>query len=552
MSDSGKSMDYIIKRTVSVVLAAILLFACVCPVYAAPSARGTVFYIDSINGNDETGDGLSPGTAWKTVPVTDIALQPGDKVLFRRSGTYECTLTMWYSSGTAEAPIVFSAYGEGEKPLLYTEKNTEVLRFFDCSYVTVSDLEITAHNGGGIWIDTPSRASEGITLDNLSIHDIQNYEVTSRDGLNAGAAVARACVMVKGLPARSLYPVNGFTVTNCEMYDCGNGISLWGAFDTQKGNPWNDDELSDLDPVYNERALVKDCYFHDMDAEAIIIGICDGALMTHCRAIDCCQGEGVDENGEILYFTAAAWFWGSENSTIEYCEIAGQKNVGDGMTVDFDSQTNHCTYQYIYSHDNVRFVVNNAKTSPQKGNVVRYCLSVNDNKGRNALTGGPGETGLMFYNNTIINSQRFDIDSIFDSYFVNNIIVFEDGYRLNPELNPASYRGSVIKGNCYYNCVSGLITGTKFNTVPGFSGTDYADPESFTLSKDSPLIGSGYAIEDDCELDFFGNKIESRSIGCYCGEGTDAPYKRENIFEKIGRFFLNVFQMIRNAFEGKK
>lgn len=541
------------KKIVSSLLALILVFICAAPVYAVSLPQGTAYYIDSISGNDETGDGLSPETAWKTVPVTDIAPQAGDKILFRRGGRYECTLTMWYSSGTADSPIVISAYGEGEKPLLYTEKDTEVLRLFDCSYVTISDLEITAHNGGGIWINTATRMSECITLDNLTIHDIQNYKVTSRDLLHIGAAVARACVMVKGLPAFSLYPVNDLTITNCEMYDCGNGISLWGAYDESKGSPFNGDEFSDCGPVYNERALIKDCYFHDMDAEAVIIGICDGALMTHCRVIDCCQGEGVDEKGEILYFTAAAWFWGSENSTIEYCEIAGQKNVGDGMTVDFDSQSNHCTYQYIYSHDNVRFVVNNAKTSPQVGNVVRYCLSVNDNKGRNALTGGPGETGLQFYNNTIIGSQRFDIDNIFDSYFVNNIIVFQDGFRMNPELKPSSYSGSVIKNNCYYNCISGLITGTKYNTIPGFSGSDADDISSFTLSKDSPLIGTGYNLEtDDCETDFFGNKITSSNIGCYGGAGTDAPYKRESVFKKIARFFRTLFYMLRNALEGKR
>lgn len=541
------------KKVICIVLCVILAVISAAPMAYAAVPVGKAYYIDSINGSDETGDGLSPKTAWKTVPVTDVALQAGDQVLFRRGGTYECTLTMWNSSGTKDAPIKISAFGEGEKPLLYTDKNTEVLRLFDCSYVTVSDLEITAHNGGGIWINTASCASEGITLDNLTIHDIQNYKVTARDGLHAGAAVARACVMVKGLPASSLYPVNGLTVTNCEMYDCGNGISLWGAFDQSKGSPFNDDELKDCGPVYNERALIKDCYFHDMDAEAIIIGICDGALMTHCRAIDCCQGEGVDENGKILYFTAAAWFWGSENSTIEYCEIAGQKNVGDGMTVDFDSQSNHCTYQYIYSHDNVRFVVNNAKTSPQVGNVVRYCLSVNDGEGRNALTGGPGETGLMFYNNTIINSQRFDIDCLYDSYFVNNIIVFQDGFRMNPELNASSYKGSMIKNNCYYNCISVPFTGARFNTIPGFSGTDETDISSFMLSKDSPLIGKGYVLDtDDCTRDFFGKEITSCNIGCYGGEGTESPYKRENIFAKIARFFRTIFNMLKNLIEGKK
>ena len=518
---------------------------------AADNDTGTAYYIDSIDGSDKTGDGLSPETAWKTVPVTECTLSAGDRVLFRRGGVYDCTLTLSRSRGTAGAPIKITAYGDGDDPILTTDKETEVLRIFDCSHIVISDLEITAPNGGGIWIDTSEAASEGITLERLKIHNIQNYKVDCRDNLSAGAAAARACVMVKGLPSRSLYPVDSFTVRDCEMYDCGNGISLWGAFDMSKGSPWENDELRDLGPVYNKNALIENTYFHDMDAEAVIIGICDGAPMTHCRVIDCCQGEGVDENGEILFFTAAAWFWGSENSTIEYCEIAGQKNVGDGMTVDFDSQSNHCTYQYIYSHDNVRFVVNNAKTSPQVGNTVRYCLSVNDNKGRNTITQGPGEKDFRFYNNTIINSQRFDIDKIYDSYFVNNIIVLQDGYRLNPTLDSSSYKGSVISDNCYYNCISGLITGTEFNTVPGFSGDDYTNPESFALSENSPLIGAGYKMEDGCETDFFGNRIVSDNIGCYAGAGTDAPYRREPAVAKIIRFFKCLIDMIKNAIEGK-
>lgn len=542
-----------LKKAVSVLLCFLMTGVFAFPINAADAGSGNSYYIDSIDGSDETGDGLSPQTAWKSVPVTECTLGEGDRVLFRRGGVYECNLTVSNSKGSADSPILITAYGEGDSPLLTTQKRAEVLRLFDCSFVTVSDLEITAPNGGGIWIDALNAPSENITLERLIIHNIQNYKVTSRDNASAGAAENRGCVMVKGLPARSLYPVNNFTLRDCELYDCGNGINIWGAFDQTKGSPWNDDELSDLAPVYNKGALIENTYFHDMDGEAVILGICDRALMTHCRVIDCCQGEGVDENGEIQYFTAAAWFWGSEYSTIEYCEIAGQKNIGDGMTVDFDSQSNHCTYQYIYSHDNVRFVVNNAKTSPQAGNTVRYCLSVNDNGGRNTLSQGPGEKDFRFYNNTIINSQRFDIDELFDSYIVNNIITFEDGYRLNPDLDPNSYKGSVISNNCYYNCISGLITGTKFNTLPGFSGDNYSDIGSFTLSKDSPLIGAGCEIPgDDCKVDFYGNKIESSNIGCYGASGTDISYRRETVIEKIIRFFKCIFDMIKNSIEGKR
>lgn len=537
------------KRIISILLIPIYLFLIFIPAYAVLQT-GTSYFIDSIDGNDESGDGLSPETAWKTVLVNECTLSPGDKVYFRSGGKYNCNLTVQNSQGTKENPIIITAYGEGAKPHLTTDKRAEVLRLFDCSYVTVSGLEITAPNGGGIWIDALNAPSEHITLERLVIHNIQNYKVKSRDNASAGAAENRGCVMVKGLPARSLYPVNYLTVSDCEMFDCGNGINIWGAYDQTKGSPWDDTEFKTLDPVYNLGSLIENTYFHDMDGEAVILGICDGALMTHCRVIDCCQGEGVDENGEILYFTAAAWFWGSENSTIEFCEIAGQKNVGDGMTVDFDSQSNHCTYQYIYSHDNMRFIVNNAKTSPQVGNTVRYCLSVNDNKGRNTVTQGPGEKNFRFYNNTVINSQRFDIDRLYDSYFVNNIIVLEDGCRLNPSLDLSSYKGSVISNNCYYNCISGLITGSEFNTVPGFSSEGFS-PECFTLSKDSPLIGSGISVPgDDCKTDFFGNSIESRNIGCYAGKGTDTPYSREGLFAGIFRFFRNLIDMIIDIISG--
>ncbi len=540
-----------IKKIFACILCAVMLSALCFPILPARAA-GTAYYIDSVNGSDETGDGLSPETAWRTVPeIEKITLSPGDSILFRCGGEYSCALYFSECIGTPDRPILISSYGEGKKPLLTTDEAAEVLRLFDCSYVTISDLEITAPNGGGVWIDALTRECRGVTLKDLTIHTIQNHPMNCRDDLSHGAAAARACVMVKGLPARTLYPVNDLTVTGCEFYDCGNGVSLWGAFDTALGNPWNDDELSELAPVYNENTRVENCDFHDMDAEAIIVGICKNALVTHCRMIDCCQGEGVDENGAVLYYTAAAWFWGSEYSTIEYCEIAGQKNVGDGMTVDFDSQSNHCTYQYIYSHDNVRFMCNNAKTSPQVGNVVRYCLSVNDNKGRNKLCSGPGEKEMLFYNNTIIGSQRFDFDGLYDSYFVNNIIVMEDGFRPNTDLSAYFLNHNVISNNCYYNCISGLLAGTKFNTRPGFSGEDTAVPESFTLAKGSPLIGAGYPVADDLTHDIFGNPIESVNIGCYAGTGTDAPYRAETLIEKLIRGFRWLFSYIRTELKNR-
>ncbi len=534
------------KKLLSLVLSLSLLLCCtvISPVSFA-SLTGNTYYVDSIDG-DDTAEGTSPMTAWKSLDGFVNCTKPltgGDTVLFRAGGTYECAVTLEGIKGTADAPFTISSYGEGERPLLRTDLHEEVFTFIDCSYITVSDLQITAPNGGGIWIDTINSESVGITIDNVYFYGLPNGKVTARDDFSRGAAPARAAVMVKGLPANSRYPVNDLTIKNCEVYDSANGFMIWGSWNDQQ-NPWG--ENAEKDPIYNTGVLVEGCYFHEMDAEAVVVGICDGALVTHCRAINTCQGEGLDENGNIQYFTAAMWFWGSENSTIQYCEIAGQKNYGDGMTVDFDSETNNCTYQYIYSHDNMRFMCNNAKTVPQQNNTVRYCLSVNDNKGRSAIASGNGEDNFKFYNNTIINSGEIQFYHLTNSLIANNIFVATDGDPMNCTLSDELTAGNTYKNNCYYNTLNLLCDPFAVNTDPGFVGGEGA--EAYRLAVNSPLIGKGMNIDDGLTTDFFTNAITSCNIGCYQGTGEEPEVQTENIFTKLFRIIKNIFARLEHEF----
>lgn len=530
-----------VNKLFSVLLVVAVLFMSMSTLGFAASAPKT-YYIDSLNG-DDSNSGLSELAAVKT--INGLKLEPivaGTKFLFRNGGRYESTVVLENVSGTKENPIVISSYGDGDKAILYTDEAKEVLTFNDCSYVTVSDISVTAPNGGGIWINTFNKASEGMVIDNVYFYDMPNGKVTSRDDFSAGAARARAAVMVKTFPGTSRYPVNDLTITNCEVYDVANGFIIWGSWNESE-TPWCENE-SEIDPVFNTGLLIKDCYLHDMDAEAMVIGMCDGALITNCRAINCCQGEGVDENGEILYFTAAMWFWGSVNSTFQYCEIAGQKNVGDGMAVDFDSYTHNCTYQYIYSHDNMRFMCNNPNYSGHHGNTVRYCLSVNDNGGRSTTAvGSAGEHEFNFYNNTIINSAEFQFKNIYNAYVANNVIVMEDGQTIGYDLDNAM-RGNVFSNNCYYNVMTPLIDINAMNTIPGFAGDNTNNTESYVLSADSPLIGAGVETEDDINTDFFGNEITSNNIGCYGGEGVEAEYTPEAPIDALFRMIKNLFQTL--------
>lgn len=532
------------KNKFRIVLSLFLVLACLAPSLPLGfAASGVSYYIDSRRGNDASA-GTSEAAAWKSIEnIKNLPLGAGDKILFKRGESFNCTNLTLTCSGTAENPVVISCYGDAtaDKPLLTTQERAEVLRLIDCSHITLSELEITAHNGGGIWIDTLAATSTGISLVNLDMHDIQNYKVNSRDNLSAGAASARACVMVKGLPARSRYAVNDLKIIGCEMFDCGNGISMWGSWNDSQ-TPWCETE-EEIDPVYNTGFLVENCFFHNMDAEAIIIGMCDGALVTNCRALDCCLGEGVDENGKVLYYTAAIWFWGSENSTVEYCEIAGQKNVGDGMAVDFDSHTNNCTYQYIYSHDNTRFMCNCPNYSGQHGNTVRYCLSINDNRGRSRIGGTEGEHEFSFYNNTIINCGEFQLMNAYNALIANNIIVPADGCVVAYDLSEVK-NGNIFSNNCYYNCLTPIIDSSSLNTIPGFSGTNFDVAANARLAAGSPLVGGGMAIDSGLTKDFFGNEIASCNIGCYGGDGTEVEYNAETLLAKFLRMVRLVFDSL--------
>lgn len=82
--------------------------------FAAQLTAGQTYFV-SPAGNDAAA-GTSETTAWKTVAKVNAAiLAPGDSVAFQRGGVWQESLQP-SASGTAEAPITFTAYGEGALP----------------------------------------------------------------------------------------------------------------------------------------------------------------------------------------------------------------------------------------------------------------------------------------------------------------------------------------------------------------------------------------------------------------------------------------------------
>src|SRR4051812_14051288 len=90
---------------------AIALFFVVCFPALSPAAT----YYVSPDGNDAN-TGLDPSSPWATVgKVNSTLFAPGSQILFQRGSEWREKLLV-PSSGTADAPITFDAYGVGPKP----------------------------------------------------------------------------------------------------------------------------------------------------------------------------------------------------------------------------------------------------------------------------------------------------------------------------------------------------------------------------------------------------------------------------------------------------
>jgi hypothetical protein len=89
----------------------------------AYTASATNYYVS--NSGSDSNPGTSESKPWKTLnKVNSFTPKPGDQVLFQRGGEWAGTLTA-RASGASGSPIVYGAYGSGEKPKIYgSEKIT--------------------------------------------------------------------------------------------------------------------------------------------------------------------------------------------------------------------------------------------------------------------------------------------------------------------------------------------------------------------------------------------------------------------------------------------
>ena len=98
----------------------VVWLACCAQISAAeptlPNASPRTFYVDAQNGRDGEA-GQSERTAWQSLDRVNAAeLKPGDTVRFKSGGVWRGSLVP--ASGDENAPVTYTSYGEGPKPLI--------------------------------------------------------------------------------------------------------------------------------------------------------------------------------------------------------------------------------------------------------------------------------------------------------------------------------------------------------------------------------------------------------------------------------------------------
>ncbi|MCE9608819.1 MAG: hypothetical protein K8R23_01195 [Chthoniobacter sp.] len=150
------------------------------------AARGADYYIDPA-GNDAN-NGVSTATPWQSLgKVNGTVFQPGDKVLFKRGGTWVGSLSP-QGSGTSLARITLGAYGTGAKPLINGNGNWAVIALSSQSYWTIDGFEVTNPASGdtgrsGIGVDASgSDTMRGIEILNNDVHDVRGIKNVNDGG----------------------------------------------------------------------------------------------------------------------------------------------------------------------------------------------------------------------------------------------------------------------------------------------------------------------------------------------------------------------------------
>jgi hypothetical protein len=315
------------------VLAFIVLFS-------HASAAPRTYYFSS-NGSDSN-NGTSETRPWKSFhKISNVLLQPGDKVLLRRGDTFSNQQLYLDGKGTAEAPIELGAYGSGDRPIIDRGNtfNGICVKWEAPSYVRISQLDCR-NSKLGIYLryrNDPN--NRDVRIDDCRFKDMpdptlnpaqHNFEFAHSDAIFLGGHD-----WISDPNTNTFYTfLDGLRITNCVAENTTHGF----------GTGWYHPApyRSRLKNLVMEDNLALNCLM----GWASMIGV-DGGHMKRCHSIG---GGGKD----TWCGTALCLIQNSQNYLIQDCVFAycDRAQSADGAGMDFEGDTHNVVFDRNIIHGN--------------------------------------------------------------------------------------------------------------------------------------------------------------------------------------------------------
>lgn len=358
IKDKYKISGYIMKRSLFLsgfILHAILIF-------------GTGYYVNAIEGSDD-----NPGTElhrpWKSLAnVNRTCFMPGDTIFLER-GSHWYGYLQPQGSGSGNNPIVVTAYGEGDKPLLIGtgESGKGVISLINQSYWEISSLEIV-NNGKEYAVrrGVEVLAENAGTVRHIYLRDMHIHHVKGLPG-NSLTAKKTAGIYF-GVTDDTAYftRFDDVLIEGCSIHDVANqGIAL--SHDKFQGNmypgegTWNNRKFT--------RFTIRNNVIYNISKNAMIIRMTEDGVVER----NLCFHTALAGTGNTIFSRNVL------RTLFQYNEgLLNRSHDHDGSFYDPDLNSPGTTWRYSYSHRNAHGLLWLCTTRKDGDISVYHNLSEND------------------------------------------------------------------------------------------------------------------------------------------------------------------------------
>jgi len=504
------------------------------------SAKPNNYFLDSSEGNDSH-NGRSPNKAWKSLErANDVTYRAGDRILFKRGGKWNGIFEP-QGSGSNGKPIVVSAYGVGEKPVLDArgtvsvgQKYSATIRLFNQEYWEFRDIHVK--NNAPEENSNPSYKNgilvEGRDVGTLHGFVFVNVKVSDVNGMlkDKGRLRGRENGAVKMLISRSTDPAesvpsrfDGILVDSCYFLNCSRSgfftVSQWKTRDLNSlfGEKTLSGALNDWYPSHN--IIVRNSHFENIGGNGLVIRVAESPLVEHNLFIKC----------SALTTGNASYPYNCDNALWQFneaCYTIYEDGTPDASGFDSDYYCKNTIIQHNYSHDNewgsLLITSNGTLTNAfNDGTIVRYNVFQNDDH-HSIRVSGPATNTYIFNNIMYIGNHLKNIDILWYKswggfsdrmYYFNNIIynlgsgsVYTTGCSTNN-----IFSNNILYGNPVFDepKFSSKITSDPLFVDPGKGEMGFNSLDGYMLQDGSPAIDAGKDTLLKNVRDFFGNALPS-------------------------------------------